>query len=69
MKQVCGNCEHYIRHFVFSAGSFVPIDSGHCTFPMIKDRTESHKSCKYFEERKTDNKVHITEIRINHKTL
>lgn len=69
MERICGNCEHYYRHFVFSAGTFSPIDYGHCVYPMIKDRTASHKSCKYFEERKTDDKVQVVEIRINHKTL
>lgn len=69
MEQICGNCEHYIRHFIHSSGRFTPILHGHCTYPMIKNREADHKACKYFEERKVDDKIHVIEIKIEHKTL
>ena len=69
MEQTCRNCEHYIRHFVNLNGRFSPIEYGHCTYPMLKNREANHKSCKYFEERKKEDKIEVVEIRIEHKTI
>lgn len=69
MEQNCGNCEHYIRHFVYSSGRFTPILHGHCTYPMIKNREADTKACKHFEKRHTANSIQVVEIKIEYKTL
>lgn len=69
MEKICRNCEHYIRHFVSLGKSFSPIDHGHCTYPMLKNREAGCKACKHFEERKKDDRIQVTEIRIEHKIL
>lgn len=68
MEQTCGNCEHFIKHYIFMDGRFSPIDDGHCTYPMIKNRTTDHKACKHFTESKK-NEIQVIEIKIRHKTL
>lgn len=69
MEQKCGECKHFIRHYIKSSKSFNPIDHGHCTYPMIKNRTIDHMACTYFEEKAEENKIHIIEIEIKHRTL
>lgn len=69
MEQICGNCEHYVRHFINLAGFFRPIEYGHCKYPMTKNREADHKACKYFEERHTDNSINVIEITVKYKTL
>lgn len=51
MEQNCGNCKHFVRHYIKWSGRFSPIDHGHCKYPMLKNRTVDHKACKYFEEK------------------
>lgn len=69
MEQICGNCEHYIRHFINQCGIFSPILHGHCTYPMIKNREADTRACKYFEERHTDDSINVIEITVKCKTL
>lgn len=69
MEKICRNCEHYVRHFVFLGSSFSPIAHGHCTYPRLKNREADCKACKHFEERKKDDRVQVTQIRIEHKII
>lgn len=51
-EAVCGNCEHYHRHYVSDLkGGYVPILSGHCSHPRNKPR-QANDACERFERRK-----------------
>lgn len=35
----CGNCRHFVRHYhQTTPNKYYPLDLGHCTFPMCKNR-------------------------------
>lgn len=69
MEQKCGDCKHYVKHYIFLSNRFLEIKSGHCTFPMNKSRKSIDKACKYFEKNEEKNEIHIIEIKIKHQTL
>ncbi len=69
MEQICGNCKHYVRHFVCFNGRFSPIEQGHCTYPRNKYRTAKHNACEYFEGKEHDDKIEVIEIKIKHKII
>lgn len=41
---VCGDCGHFIRHYIWLPGRFSPLGVGHCAHPRRKDRRED-QSC------------------------
>lgn len=51
-SEVCGNCKHFIQHYIANKftllPSFSPMHCGHCTYPRLKNRTV-HDSCDKFE--------------------
>ena len=51
-SEVCGNCKHFIQHYIFNFFThperFSPMHCGHCTYPRMKNRTV-HDTCDKFE--------------------
>ncbi len=69
MEQKCGDCKHYVKHYIKSSGRFNEIDNGHCFYPRLKHRDGKQKACEHFIEREEEPKIHFIEIEIKHRTL
>ena len=71
MDKNCGNCQHFVKHYVFSDYHFSEIDYGHCTYPMLKNRESTHKACQHFIERdkSKENKIIEIDIKIKERIL
>lgn len=46
----CGDCGHFVRHYIWLVNSFFPLHLGHCAHPRLKDRPEGH-SCPLWTPR------------------
>lgn len=59
----CVNCKHFHQHFV-QAGppmftvSMAPLDSGHCSFPRLKNRM-AYDTCQRFENKHSTAKAEL----------
>ena len=71
MDKKCGNCEHFVKHYVFSSKRFSEIEHGHCTYPMLKNRETTHKACQHFikKDKSKEEKIIEIDIRINERIL
>lgn len=71
MDKKCGNCEHFVKHYVFSSKRFSEIEHGHCTYPMLKNRQTTHKACQHFieKDKSKEEKIIEIDIRINERIL
>ena len=71
MDKTCGNCEHFVKHYVFCCRHFTEIDNGHCTYPMLKNRAGTHKACQHFieKDKSKENKLIEIDIKINERIL
>lgn len=50
-EMVCANCRHFYQHYVKGERlNFHPCNSGHCSYPRIKDRKPAD-TCKHFDSR------------------
>ncbi len=47
-QQICGNCRHFVQHYVQLEGRFVPLGVGHCIYPRLKDRAMA-ETCRRWE--------------------
>lgn len=68
MELNCGNCKHFVKHYIFLDERFIEIKSGHCIYPMNKSRKSMDKVCQHFEERE-ETKIEFIEITIKRRTL
>ena len=47
---VCGQCIHYVPHYVILDGHYVQTVLGHCIYPRVKGRKIHTKACTRFEQ-------------------
>ena len=46
MKQnICGQCEHFHRHYVLDEQALMPACCGHCVYPRLKNRRPDAPAC------------------------
>ena len=48
---VCGQCIHYVNHYVIWDAHFVQTALGHCIYPRVKGRKIHAKACAHVEQR------------------
>lgn len=67
MEKICGNCEHFRKHYVFSAHRFLEIEHGHCGTLGLKNRKANQKACEHFIEKDKTKEEKIIEIEVSIK--
>lgn len=69
MDKICGNCNYFVRHYVFSAHCFTEIEHGHCGTLGLKNRKTLQKACDHFEEKAETPPIKVIEISIKEREL
>ena len=47
----CEECKHFRRHYVRSAGKYMPLHIGHCANPHLRDKRADCPACHRFAKR------------------
>ena len=50
---ICKNCTHYHQHYILDDQRCAAVNCGHCTYPRLKHREQTHPGCTHFQPRAT----------------